>query len=211
MLQYFTILGLPPQASINDIKTAYRKLALVYHPDRNPESLDAPQKFRAITEAYQILSEWKQQQLQNEAKNSSNHSTSSSNKTKQNFYEYPHYQASNLKYQRKKVDEVAEYQRMMEKRMQLNLQYRGNYIVNKQCPYCQSTHLKKVISHTELHGITYIPFFLGIIHCDSCGVDFYGAGKKVSELFMQILSIIAGFIIASVAYYALISNLDSIL
>jgi len=51
---YYRLLGLSNNASQNDIKKAYRKLALRYHPDRNPEPL-AQEKFILITEAYEIL------------------------------------------------------------------------------------------------------------------------------------------------------------
>jgi len=53
---YHKVLGLSPEASPKQIKTAYRKLALKYHPDRNSSS-GARQKFQEITEAYDYLLE----------------------------------------------------------------------------------------------------------------------------------------------------------
>ncbi|MGQ9804848.1 MAG: molecular chaperone DnaJ [Chlorobiales bacterium] len=53
---YYEILGIPRSASVDDIKKAYRKLAMQYHPDRNPNSKAAEEKFKEINEAYEVLS-----------------------------------------------------------------------------------------------------------------------------------------------------------
>ncbi len=53
---YYEVLGVPRSASIDDIKKAYRKLAMQYHPDRNPNSKAAEEKFKEINEAYEVLS-----------------------------------------------------------------------------------------------------------------------------------------------------------
>jgi DnaJ-domain-containing protein 1 len=55
--QYYKILGLPRSATPDDIKSAYRKLALKYHPDINPDNKEAEEKFKEINEAYKILSD----------------------------------------------------------------------------------------------------------------------------------------------------------
>src|SRR5438045_9535045 len=47
--------GVSRKASDADIKTAYRKLAMTYHPDRNNGSKEAEEKFKSITEAYDVL------------------------------------------------------------------------------------------------------------------------------------------------------------
>lgn len=54
---YYKILGLEPDATTDEIKRAYRKLALKYHPDRNPGDKEAEEKFKEINEAYQVLSD----------------------------------------------------------------------------------------------------------------------------------------------------------
>lgn len=54
---YYEILGLQKGASDEDIKKAFRKLALQYHPDRNPGNKEAEEKFKEINEAYQVLSD----------------------------------------------------------------------------------------------------------------------------------------------------------
>jgi len=52
---YYEILGLDRDASESEIKKAYRKLAVKYHPDRNKEDPSASEKFREATEAYEVL------------------------------------------------------------------------------------------------------------------------------------------------------------
>src|SRR4051794_21302058 len=55
MADYYETLGVARTASDDDIKKAYRKLAMTYHPDRNNGSLEAEEKFKSITEAYDVL------------------------------------------------------------------------------------------------------------------------------------------------------------
>jgi molecular chaperone DnaJ len=54
---YYEVLGVNRDASDEDIKKAYRKLAMKYHPDRNPDSKDAEEKFKEAKEAYEVLTE----------------------------------------------------------------------------------------------------------------------------------------------------------
>ena len=52
---YYETLGCSRDASADDLKKAYRKLAMQYHPDRNPDNPEAEQKFKDINEAYGVL------------------------------------------------------------------------------------------------------------------------------------------------------------
>ncbi len=52
---YYEVLGIDRNASEDDIKKAYRKLAIKYHPDKNPGDKSAEEKFKEATEAYEIL------------------------------------------------------------------------------------------------------------------------------------------------------------
>lgn len=56
---YYKILGVDRKASEEDIRKAYRKLAMQYHPDRNPNDKQAEERFKEINEAYQVLSDSK--------------------------------------------------------------------------------------------------------------------------------------------------------
>ncbi|MDX9884969.1 molecular chaperone DnaJ [Thauera sp.] len=54
---YYEVLGVNRDASDDEIKKAYRKLAMKHHPDRNPDSKDAEEKFKEAKEAYEMLSD----------------------------------------------------------------------------------------------------------------------------------------------------------
>src|SRR5947207_1824993 len=54
---YYTVLGLSRDAAEEDIKKAYRKLAMKFHPDRNPDDKTSEEKFKEAKEAYEVLTD----------------------------------------------------------------------------------------------------------------------------------------------------------
>jgi molecular chaperone DnaJ len=59
---YYDVLGVNKSASKDELKKAYRKLAMKYHPDRNPDDKQASEKFKELSEAYEILSDEQKRQ-----------------------------------------------------------------------------------------------------------------------------------------------------
>ncbi len=60
---YYRILGVSREASEEEIKSAFRKLALKYHPDRNPGDTHAEEKFKEVNEAYSVLSDTEKRRM----------------------------------------------------------------------------------------------------------------------------------------------------
>ena len=63
MADYYEILGIPKEATADEIKKAYRKKALECHPDRNPGDPDAEKKFKDIAAAYEVLGDEQKRQM----------------------------------------------------------------------------------------------------------------------------------------------------
>jgi len=63
MTDYYQILDVPKTATKDEIKKAYRKKALKYHPDRNKEDPNAAEKFKEVSEAYEVLSDEKKRNI----------------------------------------------------------------------------------------------------------------------------------------------------
>ena len=60
---YYEVLGVERTASSTELKKAYKKLALQYHPDRNPDNPEAEEQFKEVSEAYSVLSDDEKRQV----------------------------------------------------------------------------------------------------------------------------------------------------
>ena len=80
-MDYYRILEIKEDADFSDIKKKYRKLAIKYHPDKNPGDDEAVKKFREITEAYEVLSNGKKRkEYDYKRENGNNHPKNKNNK-----------------------------------------------------------------------------------------------------------------------------------
>ncbi|HAK44891.1 MAG TPA: molecular chaperone DnaJ, partial [Spirochaeta sp.] len=59
---YYEVLGVDKSSGKDEIKKAYRKLAIKYHPDKNAGNTEAEEKFKEATEAYEVLSDERKKQ-----------------------------------------------------------------------------------------------------------------------------------------------------
>lgn len=63
MADYYQVLGVARGATQDEVKKAYRKLAIKYHPDKNADNPDAEKKFKEVSEAYEVLGDEKKRQV----------------------------------------------------------------------------------------------------------------------------------------------------
>ncbi|MDR2404767.1 MAG: DnaJ domain-containing protein, partial [Deltaproteobacteria bacterium] len=63
---YYSILQVPPESDAVELKKAYHRLAVLWHPDRNPGSQMAEERFKSIAEAYAVLSDPKKRKRYDE-------------------------------------------------------------------------------------------------------------------------------------------------
>ncbi len=87
---YYQILGVSRNATQEEIKSAFRKLAMKYHPDKNPGNKEAEAKFKEINEAYEVLSDPQKRKLYDSLGSNWQHG--------QNFEPPPDFSSSNFKF-----------------------------------------------------------------------------------------------------------------
>lgn len=93
MKDYYETLGIPKTATSEEIKKAYRNLAFKYHPDRNPNDKDAEEKFKQVSEAYNVLIDEKKRSDYDRYGSSQDYETASSygNQASGNYYNWNEY------------------------------------------------------------------------------------------------------------------------
>lgn len=196
---YYEILGVKKSATSDEVKKAYRKLAMKYHPDRNPDNKEAEEKFKEATEAYEVLSDQgkrqKYDQFGHAGMGSSDYSQYSNfSDIFENFgdiFEGIFGQAAGHKRGRKKSGPAPAQGHDLSQRVDITLQeaYTGTKkelkIYHYQpCENCKSTGCKEGSKPTEcatckgMGNIHYQQgFFAYSQPCSSC----YGQGFKISS------------------------------
>ena len=111
-MDYYRILEIKEDADFSDIKKKYRKLAIKYHPDKNPGDDEAVKKFREITEAYEILGDEKKRKEYDNKRKFKN--GQENNKNKNNFSD------NNFSFGKEFFKSASEMKEMFESSFNLN-------------------------------------------------------------------------------------------
>ena len=111
-MDYYRILEIKEDADFSDIKKKYRKLAIKYHPDKNPGDDEAVKKFREITEAYEILGDEKKRKEYDNKRKFKN--GQENNKNKNNFSD------NNFSFGKEFFKSASEMKEMFENSFNLN-------------------------------------------------------------------------------------------
>ena len=114
-MDYYRILEIKEDADFSDIKKKYRKLAIKYHPDKNPGDDEAVKKFREITEAYEVLGdEKKRKEYDNKRKFKNGQENNKNLKNKNNFSD------NNFSFGKEFFKSASEMKEMFENSFNLN-------------------------------------------------------------------------------------------
>ena len=111
-MDYYRILEIKEDADFSEIKKKYRKLAIKYHPDKNPGDDEAVKKFREITEAYEILGDEKKRKEYDNKRKFKN--GQENNKNKNNFSD------NNFSFGKEFFKSASEMKEMFENSFNLN-------------------------------------------------------------------------------------------
>jgi len=191
MSDYYAVLGVDKTASKDDMQRAYRKLAMKYHPDRNPDNEEAEKTFKEVAEAYEVLSdENKRRQYdthgrvgRNTQRNTQTEYTGDFGDFFNNVWSQAARQNNNLKGKDERVYCSISLEDLVAKKT-----IKVNYYSNEVCSTCEGSGAKDGkekstcsvckgcgrVSHDRVQGNARMRT---VIHCPSC----QGKGESVKE------------------------------
>lgn len=116
-MDYYRILEIKEDADFSDIKKKYRKLAIKYHPDKNPGDDEAVKKFREITQAYEVLGDEKKRK---EYDNKRKFKNGQENKKNENLKNRNDFSDNNFSFGKEFFKSASEMKEMFENSFNLN-------------------------------------------------------------------------------------------
>ena len=116
-MDYYRILEIKEDADFSEIKKKYRKLAIKYHPDKNPGDDEAVKKFREITEAYEILGDEKKRKEYDRKRKFKN---GQENKKNENLKNRNNFSDNNFSFGKEFFKSASEMKEMFENSFNLN-------------------------------------------------------------------------------------------
>ena len=160
---YYSILGVKRSASPDEIKRAYRQMVFRYHPDRNPDNDRAAEKFRALLDAYTILSDAEKRAQYDAAANSAAGQTRSGDQ--------------------QQAGEEKTSGNGFTGNFRFGQDFKGSVEPQPRCPSCSVVGTEHVISRkggaAAARGKRFIGAPYNIVFCDSCG-HVYGVTPQTS-------------------------------
>ena len=156
-IDYYSLLGVKPSASPEEIKRAYRKLVFRYHPDRNPNDDGAAEKFKQVLDAYTILSDGNKRSVYDAV-------THPAGAEEQAKAEQPKEQPSENQQQARDNGSSG---------FRFSQEFRGKVESEPRCPSCSVLGAEHIVSRkggaAASRGKQFISAPFNIVLCNACG------------------------------------------